>query len=328
MKYLKWIIGTVVVVIVCIGGYFYWHHSQIYPSTDDAYVQAAVITIAPQVSGRVSMVRVYDHQHVTQGQLLVEIDPEPFRIAVETARAKLAQAQQQAQAAGAGVNAAQAALKASESEYHKALTDARRLIKLYKQRTVSKAAVDQAVAARDGARAAVAQAQANLEKAKQEQGAAGSQASLQVAQAALQQAQLELSYTRITAPADGELGEVDLRAGEVVQPGQSLFPLVKDHSYWVNANFKETDLHRIRRGQPAKISVDMLPHVTLQGTVQSISPASGAAFSLLPPENATGNWVKVSQRFPVKIALKENPQRPLRIGASAEVTVNTSGLKD
>jgi membrane fusion protein (multidrug efflux system) len=328
MKYLKWIIGTVVVVIACIGGYFYWHHSQIYPSTDDAYVQAAVVSIAPQVSGRVSAVRVHDHQHVTQGQLLVEIDPEPFRLAVKTAQAKLAQAQQEAQAAEAGVSAAQAALTARASELHKAVTDARRLIKLYKQHMVSKAAMDQAIAARDGARAAVAQAKADIEKAEQEQGAAGKQAMLQVAQAALQEAQLELSYTRITAPADGDLGEVEVRVGEVVQPGQALFPLVKDHSYWVNANFKETDLHRIRRGQPAKISVDMLPHVTLQGTVQSISPASGAAFSLLPPENATGNWVKVSQRFPVKITLQESPQRPLRIGASAEVTVNTSGLED
>lgn len=148
-----------------------------------------------------------------------------------------------------------------------------------------------------------------------------------MAQAALEQAQLELSYARITAPADGELGEVDVQRGEVVQPGQALFPLVKAGSFSVGASFKEGDLVRIRPGEPATVTVDMLPDVRLKGVVQSISPASGTAFSLLPPEHAAGNWVKVSQRFPVKITLKENPQRPLRIGASAEVTVDTNGLE-
>jgi len=327
MKYVKWIIGIVVVVIAGVGGYFYWHHSQIYPSTNDAYVQAEVITISPQISGRVSTVPVHDHQHVNQGQLLVQIDPEPFRIAVQAAEAKLALAGKQAGAAGSDVTAARAAVEQRQATLTQAAANARRMRKLYEQHTIPKASLDDAVAALESARAALAQAQADVKKARQEQAAAGHQASLEVAQVALEQARLQLSYTRITAPASGELGRVDVQPGDMVQLGQSLFPLVEDGSFWVAANFKETDLPRIRAGQPAKVTVDMLPGVALKAYVQSVAPASGTAFSLLPPENATGNWVKVTQRIPVKIALKEIPQRPLRIGASAEVTVNTSGLR-
>lgn len=326
MKYVRWIIGSAVVVAAGIGGYFYWRHSQIYPSTDDAYVQADVVTVSPQLSARVTEVAVHDHQHVTQGQLLVHLDPASFRLAVESARARLALARQQAGAAGSGVRAARAVVEQRQAALNQADANASRMRTLYRQHTLSKATLDDALAALKSAHAALAQARANLKQAQQEQGGAGDRAALQVAQAALDQARLELSYTRIVAPADGELGEVDVQRGEVVQPGQALFPLVKDGSFWVAANFKEGDLPRIRPGEPATVTVDMLPDVSLKAVVQSISPASGTAFSLLPPENATGNWVKVSQRFPVRIALRQRPQRPLRIGASAGVTVDTSRL--
>jgi membrane fusion protein (multidrug efflux system) len=327
MTYKKWIMAAVVVVGAVIGGYLYWRHTTMYPSTSDAYVHASVVTIAPQISGRISVLPVKDHQYVEKGQLLVQIDPEPFRIALDSAEANLEMARQQSQAADAAVAAAHAAVAERQAEFKDANDNARRALALYRKHTVPKAGVDDAVAKRDSARAALIQAKADLQKAIQEQAAAGAKASVQVAQAALEKARLDLSYTQIAAPASGILGTINVRVGDVVNQAQALFPLVEDNSFWVDANFKETDLKRIRRGEPATVTVDMAPDETFHGTVDSISPASGVAFSLLPPENATGNWVKVRQRFPVKIPITaQDPDPPLRIGASAEVTVDTTGL--
>jgi membrane fusion protein (multidrug efflux system) len=327
MNLKKWIAGAVVVVGGAIGGYLYWHHTTVYPSTSDAYVHASTVTIAPQISGRISLLPVHDHQHVEKGQLLVQIDPQPFRIALDRAKANLEMAKQQSRAAKAAVAAAHATVAERRANLKDAAEHAARILALYRKHTVSKAAVDDAVEKRDSARAALIQAKDALQKAIQQQAAAGDKASVQVAQAALEQARLDLSYTRITAPASGVLGTINVRVGNVVNQAQALFPLVEDKSFWVDANFKETDVARIRPGQPATITVDMVPGKTFHGTVNSVSPASGTAFSLLPPENATGNWVKVRQRFAVKIPLAgQDPDPPLRIGASAEVTVDTTGL--
>jgi membrane fusion protein (multidrug efflux system) len=327
MKHKKSIIAAVIIVGAVVGGYFYWRHTSIYPSTSDAYVHASVVTIAPQIGGRISVLPVKDHQHVEKGQLLIQIDPESFRIALDRAKANLEMAQQQSRAAEAAVAAAHAAVAERRANLRNAADNAGRVLALYRKHTVSKAEVDDAVARRDSARAALIQAKADMQKAIQQQAAAGAKASVQVAHAALEQARLDLSYTRITAPASGVLGTINVRVGDVVNQAQALFPLVEDKSFWVEANFKETDLARIRKGEPATITVDMVPGKTFHGTVDSVSPASGTAFSLLPPENATGNWVKVRQRFAVKIPFTEqDPDPPLRIGASAEVTVDTTGL--
>jgi membrane fusion protein (multidrug efflux system) len=327
MKHKKWITAAVIIVGGVIGGYFYGRHATMYPSTSDAYVHASVVTIATQISGRISVLPVKDHQHVEKGQMLIQIDPQPFHIALDRAEANLEMARQQSRAAGEAVVAAHAAVAERRANLKEAADNAKRVLELYRKHTIPKAEVDDAVARRDDARAALIQAKANLQKAIQQQVAAGAKASIQVAQATLEQARLDLSYTRITAPASGILGSINVRVGDVVNQAQALFPLVEDKSFWVDANFKETDLVRIRRGQPATISVDMAPGETFHSVVDSVSPASGTAFSLLPPENATGNWVKVRQRFAVKIPLtEESPDPPLRIGASAEVTVDTTSL--
>ena len=144
-----------------------------------------------------------------------------------------------------------------------------------------------------------------------------------MAEAALGRARLDLKHTRIVAPSKGIIGDLQLRPGGFVTAGRALFALVETDEVWVDANFKETDLPRIRPGQPARVKVDLQPGATFRGEVESLSPASGTAFSLLPPENATGNWVKVTQRFPVRVRILE-PVPNLRLGASSEVTVDTS----
>lgn len=324
MRYAKWI--AIVVAVIAAGGgvYYYWRHKTLYPSTEDAYVQADVVYIAPQVTGKVMDVPVHDHEHVAPGQVLLEIDPDPFRIAFDQALAKRDLAHQQALAADAAVHAARAVVAQRRAEFTQAEANARRISRLYKRRTAAKSLLDQAVAARDADRAAVKQAQAQLHQSQQQQAAA--KAAVQVAQTAVQQARLDLSYTRIAAPASGELGSVGVKPGAVVSEGEDLMPLVEDGTFYVSANFKETELPRIQPGQPAKVQVDLYPGGPLRGRVASISPASGAAFSLLPPENATGNWVKVTQRFPVRIhILTQRLAAPLRVGASSTVTVDTTG---
>jgi membrane fusion protein (multidrug efflux system) len=162
-----------------------------------------------------------------------------------------------------------------------------------------------------------------LQAAQAERGAAGdANAPIKAAEAALAQARLDLQHTRVEAPADGVVGELSLRPGGFVNIGTPLFALVETAEVWVDANFKETDLPRIRPGQAAEVRIDLLPGRTFRGRVESLSPASGTAFALLPPENATGNWVKVTQRFPVRVRIM-NPIPGLRVGASSEVTIDT-----
>lgn len=149
-------------------------------------------------------------------------------------------------------------------------------------------------------------------------------AQLAIAQQQLAQAELNLQYTKITAPADGYVTQFVLRKGQYVIAGNPLFALVENNQWWVDANFKETDLARVKKGQTATIKVDIYPDYTFNGIVQGISAGSGATFSLLPPENATGNWVKVTQRFPIRVnIINPNPDHPLRMGASSTVTINT-----
>jgi membrane fusion protein, multidrug efflux system len=199
-----------------------------------------------------------------------------------------------------------------------------RILDLAAQGTASKDERDAAEKALKDARDSYAAAQARVDVDKAERGAAGdANATVKVASAALDQARLDLAHTRIYAPANGTLGELDLRPGSMVTAGQPLLALVETDDVWVDANFKETELPRIRPGQPAKVTVDLHPGTTFSGRVESLGPASSAAFSLLPPENATGNWVKVTQRFPVRVHLID-PLPDLRLGASSEVTIDTT----
>jgi membrane fusion protein (multidrug efflux system) len=317
--------AALLVLLAAAGGsvYAFWLHEKAYPSTSDAYMTAHVVRIEPQIGGRVLKLPVRDHQYVVQGQLLMQIDARPYRIAEQQAQAGLTLARQQQLAADAALSAAGASVRQRQAQLDNARRTYERDTRLLARQVVSQAQAD---ADHDKLREAEAQlhaAQAAYQESLREQGEAG--ARIDVARAALDRARLNLSYTRISAPAPGTLGRLQVRPGDVVQDAQQLFPLVEDRTFWVDANYKETDLERIRPGQPATISMDMYPDKTFQGVVESLSPASGAAFSLLPPENATGNWVKVTQRFPVRVrVIRHSGDPPLRIGASCDVTIDTT----
>jgi membrane fusion protein (multidrug efflux system) len=314
-------------VIIGVGFYAYHLHTTRYPSTDNAYVTADVVYVAPQVAGRVQRVLVVNQQYVHAGDRLYTIDPQPFQLALERARAHLQQVRQEVAYDAAAVVSAEQEVKRQEVMLQNAAQRADRSLQLQAGNFVSKQAVDDAQAAKLAASAALEVARAQLEEAREKLGQPDQDnQAVREAQAAVGEAQWALDNTELHATCDGRITQMTLQPGDAVQEGQSNFVVVCDHQFWIAANFKETELGRIRPGQPVSISVDMYPGREFQGEVDSINGASGVAFSLLPPQNASGNWVKVTQRVPVKIRIdRADPAYPLVVGTSAQVQVDTTG---
>ncbi|RFC63025.1 HlyD family secretion protein [Fulvimarina endophytica] len=328
MKSLRLIGILVLVAIIGAGLVVYWEYERLYPSTDDARIAANVITISPQVGGPVVEVLVSENQRVTQGEILFSIDPAPYEAALSEARANLQTAIQSSGASDAQVSVANASINQAQAALNDAESELARQRQLFDRGDIAQAALDQAQSNRDQAAAQLASAQANAQAALATRGPTDADpAAVQAAQAKVNLAQLDLDHTLVRAPATGFISNLTLRPGAVVGADQSLFSLVDDSRWWVDANFKETDLSRIRPGQPVNVSIDMYPNVNLKGTVETLSAGSGSSFSLLPAQNASGNYVKIVQRFPVRIALEERPADPvhqLRVGASVEASVDTT----
>ncbi|EHK8984066.1 HlyD family secretion protein [Vibrio vulnificus] len=304
--------------------YLSWQYSDSHPSTEDAYVRAKILSVAPQVQGQVVTVEAKDFQAVNKGDLLLKIDARPYLLAVKQAKAAYQLAIQQHDVADKQVTEAVAGLDAARSNLTEAQLEYKRIDSLVARKLASAQDLDTAKNKLANAQASLEQARASVEKAIANRGEEGAEAAVvQQAAAQLAQAELNLSYTDITSPVDGIAGEINTHVGSVVSVGQTLFPVIIKDSYWVRANFKETDLTHIKPGMEAEVVIDMYPDRVWKATVEELSPASGTSFSLMPPENATGNWVKIKQRFPVRLALnvpKDAPQ--LRVGASTEVTVD------
>ncbi|WP_414040294.1 efflux RND transporter periplasmic adaptor subunit [Acidithiobacillus sp. M4-SHS-6] len=325
MRWLKRFVVLIILIIVAFGAYAYFQIADYYPSTDDAYIHAHVVNIAPRVTGHIVDVYVHDNQVVRAGQPLVKIDPEAYQYDVQKAEADLAHAQRQTAAIQANIAAAEAHVSEDRINYQNAQRNAQRAAALAAQKYLSAQEADNRMTA---AKSALAQWQAE----KANLAATRAQLSLNVAQiaaakAALNTAKMNLSRTILYAPITGVVSKVDkIHVGDVVNVNQDLFPLIGNAEYWVEANYKETDLNRVHPGQAANVQVDMYPNHQFKGKVVSLSGGAGNAFSLLPPENATGNWVKVTQRVPVRVMITNpDPKLPLHIGTSATVTINTGG---
>jgi membrane fusion protein (multidrug efflux system) len=311
-------------LVVAIGfGVHYWRLAQLLVSTDNAYVNADRIEMAAQVSGPVTTVWVRDQQAVKAGDVLFEIDPQPYRLAFDAAEAQLELAYQTTSQDRAAVAAARALVAQRSAELHNAQSTEKRALELTEQRLISKQSAETSTTGAQTAAAAVQAAQANLEQAQGALGQAGAQnAAVRAAAAKLAQANLDLKHTRVVAPANGLIANFELRPGSMVQSGVPIFTVIGDAEFWVDANFKETELRRIQPGQKATIEVDMYRDHEFKGEVQSLSGGAGQAFSLLPAQNATGNWVKVTQRVPVRVrVLDPDARHPLRIGTTATVHI-------
>jgi membrane fusion protein (multidrug efflux system) len=323
---LKISLPILIVFALVISGYFYWHHQQLFPNTDDAYIQANIVDIAPRVDGKVIAVYVHDHQHVQKGQVLFDIDPQPYEIAVEKAQAELDNTGEDIAAANMAIQTAKATIMQRQAELIDIRSETRRTLALVKRKYASQAEGDLAIKNLHVAEAGLTAANSQLQEAIRKRGKLGANnAQLRAAQASLSQAQLNLQYTHVVAPTSGYIGNFGLRQGATVTAYNQLFALIEDHSLWAEANFKETQLNRIQPGQLATIKIDMYGNRVFHGIVTSISDDSGTSFSLLPAENASGNWVKVTQRFPVKVSILQTDSRyPLRLGASCSVTIDTT----
>ncbi len=318
------IILVLFILVSIVGAVFYLRYQQRYPSTDDAYLNTHIVHIAPRINGQVVSVPIQENEMVEKGQLLFEIDSQPFKLALEKARADYQLAQQQMAGGDAGNVAAAAELRARRAELEKAMKNNMRIQKLVRERVLPESKADDATEALRSARAAVDQAEADLQKSLKDEGGSGAAGTrLALARIEVEQAKLNLSYTRVLAPSGGRINRLTLRPGAWVNAGTPQFVLVDNRHWWIDANFKETHMGRIRPGQTARVQVDMLSGKTFSGKVESISASSGASFSLLPSENASGNWVKVTQRFPVRILLPEADAALFRVGASGSVTVDT-----
>jgi membrane fusion protein (multidrug efflux system) len=322
-KIIKWAIALIVLGTAISVAIHYWRLSRLYVTTDNAYVNANRIEIAAQVSGPVRAIWVRDQQPVKYGELLFQIDPQPYQLAVDAAQAQLELANQSNSQDRAAVAAARAQVAQRTAELRNAQAEEQRAMELTRQKLISKQSAETMATGAETAAAEVNAAQANLEQAQSALGQAGAQnAAVRAAAAKLAQAQLDLTHTRITAPASGLIANFELRPGSMVQNGVPAFTIIGDNEYWVDANFKETELRRVQVGQKARLVVDMYPDHEFKGEVQSLSGGAGQAFSLLPAQNATGNWVKVTQRVPVRVRILDPlPNYPLRIGTTATVRV-------
>jgi len=301
-----------------------------YVSTDDAYVQAAHTDISSDIAGRVSQVLVLDNQLVHQGDVLIRLDDRAYRIAVADAQAKLANAQMQIIALKATFLQRQADVQSAQDTLAYQLHEWERQKTLTQKGVSSQAQLDQAQHA-----LATAKQQVNAAEQQRENIRAtladnptipvADHPAVQEAQALLDRALLNLSYTIITAPATGIVTRVEqLQKGDYIEAASPLFALISNRDIWLEGNFKETDLTHIRVGQSATIQIDAYPSRDFHGKVVSISPGTGSSFLLLPPENATGNWVKVVQRSPLRISIEDmDTQLPLATGLSATVEVDT-----
>jgi membrane fusion protein, multidrug efflux system len=322
-------VGLVAVLLAAVAGYLYWDHTSHFESTDDAFIAARQFAIAPQVAGYVTAVPVTDNEHVNKGGVIAQIDQRDYRTALAQADAQVAGAQAgihnidaqidtqgaQIAAAQAQVNQAQANLDLTKVTWGRDKPLVSQGWATAQQGTVDVQNLKAQQASVDSAQATLKVAQRQIDTLKAQR--ASAEATLEQAEAQREQAKLNLGYTTVTADQPGTVVNLTGAVGQYAQTGTNLTMFVPDE-IWVVANYKETQLDRMRPGQPVDIEIDAYPERDFHGHVASVQPGSGPAFSLLPPENATGNYVKIVQRVPVKIVI-DNPPADVALGPGMSV---------
>ena len=358
----KWLVALLLLIGLPVGGYYgfaAWKHAATHVSTDNAYVQADMAQITPRVHGTVIDVLVHENWWVKPGQVLVRLDTRDYEVQLAEAKAALTRARESVdqlfaavavaderrRATQSRIQVAQAEVAVAQAEFHQAELDFHRAQQLAEEQIIPAQRFDQAKTQHDAARSRLHAKQQQLEETKKNEktheretdqaraalgntvaGERSEHSLVKQAEAAVHEAELNLSYCTLVAPMEGMVSRKAIEVGQRVQPGQALMALLPLHKVYIEANYKETQLTQVRVGQPVEIRADVYPDHVYHGTVESLSGGTGAAFSLLPPENATGNWVKVVQRLPVKITLTEPPppDLPLRVGLSVEASIDIS----
>jgi len=315
-------------LLALIGGY-YWLSSGRFVTTDNAYVKADKVLISSEVAGRVVAVQVLDHQRVEAGDLLFRIDPRPYRIALEDARAHLVSTRFEIESYRADYRATEAELHGARDRLQFLRREDQRKKALLKKKLASPSLVD---AAHNAYLTSRQQVHALEQKLARIRATLGGNPDILVAQhsryeearSRVDQAELDLANTQVRAPIDGTLSRVELQPGAYLKKGTVAFAIVATRAHWIEANLKETQATWVRAGQPVKVWIDAYPGRVWRGRVRSVSPATGAEFAVLPPQNATGNWVKVVQRIPFRIRIEaDSAAPPLIAGMSADIRIDT-----
>jgi membrane fusion protein (multidrug efflux system) len=316
---------AVPLLVLAVGAYFYLTSGR-FVSTDNAYVQQDKVSVSAEVTGRIVEVAVKENQRVKAGDLIFRIDPAPFRIALEQAEAQLAAAQVSVSKLQAQVAGGPADIQAAQDNLAVAQRNFERYAELLKRGFTTRVLYDQALHGVQEAKQRIADArnEALVNASQLRGGSADAQPAVQAALAARDKALLDLKRTEVRAPVDGYVSQTGrLQLGNMAVQGLAMVTVVRSGDTWVEANYKETDLRSMAPGQPAEVKIDAYPSQKIRGHVASIGRGTGSEFSVLPAQNATGNWVKVTQRVPVRIAIDTVPGRPLLAGLSAKVTVDT-----
>ncbi|HYW36202.1 MAG TPA: HlyD family secretion protein [Balneolaceae bacterium] len=326
-KYILYGLLAVLIIGGLVYGWRWYQYAQTHESTKNAHIEGHISPVIPQVKGYIKHIYVNDNEKVKKGQLLATIDKRDYRIGVKQAKANVAGAKAGYQDAKANWATSKSQKNQAKVHLNQAKTEYKRQKRLLNDHSTTQQKYDQAKytyqaaqARYDVARQQVKAAQIRLKQAKTQ---------IDKAQSSLENAQLQLSYTKLTAPIAGRVSKKNIETGQFVSPGNSVMAIASDDSVWVVANFKEGQIANIKAGQPVKINVDAYPDTTFKGQVQSLAGATGSKFALLPPDNASGNFVKVEQRIPVKIVFTGGRPvgpsgKPLKPGMNVEPTVNIS----
>jgi len=334
---IRYVIIAAIVIVAAIFGWTKISYAITHETTDDAQVETQISPVLSRVSGYVKSIAVKDYDSVKAGQLLVQIDDEELQTQLtqmqadyESAKADILNAEASLKNAQLGLSSNKGDISLSSIKVQQAQEDYQRNQNLYNDQAITKKQLDdsrfnlqQAKQQTENNQSAYSTAQSHI--AVLQAGLQKAQAGLATKAAAIQQQQLKISYTKIYAPQSGKLGKLNITEGQFIQQGSPLFSIVNDTTYWVVANFKETQIRKFYPGMPVEISLDAYPDSTLNGSVASLSEATGARFSVLPPDNSSGNFVKVTQRIPVKVSINDvdKYKNILRAGLSAYVSIKT-----
>ncbi len=305
--------------LVGAGVDLYVRYNRTHISTDDAYVKGHIHWIAPRIPGTVIQVRIDDNQFVKKGQDLVNLDPAKYQVELEQAQAALAVSKSKLAETQANVTLCSTEIELNRAEFQDALRDFNRAKLAYPNKAISKQQYDHYLTAYKVAMAKLANSRERLKLAMDQIKSA--EAQIRVGQARVHAARLNLKYTRIVAPVSGYITKKNVEVGMRTGPQRPLFAIVPLNDIWIVANYKENQLRHVHPGQNVTIKVSAFPNERLSGKVESVQAGTGAVFSLFPPENATGNWVKITQRVPVKIIITSSNKNILRIGMSVETTI-------
>lgn len=328
-KFLRLVLLGVVPAVAIAGGINFWLQGARYVSTQNAYVKTDIAKLAAEVSGPAIEVNAHAHMLVTAGDVLVKIDPRPFKLALASAEAELDTTRQQVKTLRVTLDEAMTQLEEAEDRASYFRKRYERQIDLAKRGIVSATRGDELENDANAAGDRVVMARQKVSRIRASLGGAPDRPvdkhpQVRAKIAAVDQAQLDLEHTSVKAPSSGTVVTVPLVSGEQITASKPLFAIVTDKTPWVDANYKETELTYVRVGQSATIELDTYPGVSWKAKVKSISPATGAEFAILPPQNASGNWVKVVQRLPVRLQLEpRSGMPPLRAGMTANVTIDT-----